>query len=325
MKSILHLASLALFAVSLAAIADPASPDTYPNKPIRIIVPFPAGGSADTLSRIIGQKMTESWGQQVLVDNRPGAGGNIGTDAAAKSAPDGYTLLLTPSSIASNPSLYRKLPYDPVKDFVPVAEVGWTPMILVVHPSVPANSVKELIALAKSKPGQINYASAGNGTTNHLAGEVFKHMAGIDLVHIPYKGNPLAVLDVLSGQVPVMFDFVITSLPHVKAGKLRALAVTDAKRIPQLPDVPTVSESGVPGFEAGTWFAVFAPAGTPQALVTKLNKEIVRILNLPDVKERLYQQGAEPRPSTPAQLAKHLQQDMAKWAKQIKEVAIHLD
>ena len=325
MKSMLRFTSLALFAVLSAGMADNAFPQAYPSKPIRIIVPFPAGGSADTLSRTIGQKLTESWGQQIVVENRPGASGNIGTDAAAKSAPDGYTLLMTPSSIASNPSLYPKLAYDPVKDFVPVSEVAWTAMILVVHPSVPANSVKELIALAKSKPGQLNYASAGRGTTNHLAGELFKYMAGIDMVHIPYKGNPLAVLDVLSGQVSVMFDFMITSLPHVKAGKLRALAVTDAKRSPQLPDVPTVSEAAVPGFEAGTWFAVFAPTGTPAAIVTQLNKEIVRILNLPDIKERLFQLGAEPRPSTPEQLATHLKQDMEKWAKLIKEANIRVD
>jgi len=325
MKSILRFTSLALFGVLFAGMAHNAFPQAYPNKPVRIIVPFPAGGSADTLARTIGQKLTESFGQQVLIDNRPGAGGNIGTDAAAKSAPDGYTLLMTPSSIISNPSLYSKLSYDPMKDLMPVTEVAWTPNILVVHPSVPANSVKELIALAKSKPGQLSYASGGNGATNHLAGELFKSMTGIDMVHIPYKGNPVAVLDVLNGQVGVMFDFMITSLPHVKAGKLRALAVTGAKRSPQLPDLPTVAEAGVPGFEAGTWFAVLAPAGTPAAIVKQLNNEIVKILNLPDVKERLYQLGAEPRSGTPEQLATLMKQDMAKWAKVIKDANIHID
>lgn len=325
MKSRIPFLNLALLAALFWGMTGTAFSQPYPNKAVRIVVPFPAGGSADTLSRTIGQKLTTKWGQQVVIDNRTGAGGNIGTDVVAKSTPDGYTLLMTPSSIASNPSLYRKLTYDPIKDLTPVAEIAWTPNILVVHPSVPANSVKELIALAKSRPGKLNYASGGNGATNHLAGELFKGMTGINMVHIPYKGNPIAVLDVLAGQVEVMFDFMITSLPHVKAGKLRALAVTGATRSPQLPDMPTVAEAGVPDFEAGTWFAVFAPAGTPPVIVKQLNSDIVNVLNLPEVKERFYQLGAEPRSGTPEQLAALLKRDMTKWAKVIQDAGIRFD
>ncbi|MGQ0663517.1 MAG: Bug family tripartite tricarboxylate transporter substrate binding protein [Pseudomonadota bacterium] len=302
-----------------------AAAQSYPTKPIRFIIPFPAGGSADTIARTIGQKMGQDWSTQVVVENRPGAGGNIGTEAAARSAPDGYTLLMAPSSIAIAPSLYSTLGYDPIRDFAPVTLVGRLPMILVVHPSVPATSVKDLIALAKAKPGQLNYASGGNGATNHLAGELFKSIAGVEMVHVPYRGNPLAMLDVLSGQVPVMFDFMLTAMPHVRADKVRALAVTSLKRSPLFPDLPTVDEAGVPNFEASTWFGVYAPARTPPEIVAKLHGEIVTVLGSPEVKTRLIGLGLELVGSTPDQLGAETKSDVAKWGPIIHRAGIRID
>lgn len=290
-----------------------------------MIIPFPAGGSADTLARLLGQKLTERLGQPFVVDNRPGAGGNIGTDLAAKAPADGYTILVTPSSLAIAPSLYPNLSWDPVRDFVPVVLVASTPNILVVHPSVAANSVQELVALAKSKPGQLNYASGGNGATNHLAGELFKRMTGTEIVHIPYRGNPLAVIDVLNGQVVMMFDFMITSLPHVKAGKLRPLAVTGTKRSPQIPDLPTVAEAGVPGYEASTWFSVMTPTGTPAEAIARLNSEVNTILRMPDVRERLDTLGAEPMGGTPGDVTALIRADLAKWAEVVKAANIKIE
>src|SRR6202171_5945928 len=274
MTMVLHIVARALFIGALAFAASQASAQNYPSRSITVVVPFPAGGSADTLARLIGAQLSESLGQAVVVENKPGAGGNLGTDAVAKAAPDGYTLLLTPSSIAIAPALYAKLPFDPIKDFAPVTLVGSIPMVVVVYPEFPPKTLLELIALAKAKPGEISYASAGNGSTNHLAVELFKIKTGIDMLHVPYRGNPLAVVDVIAGRVPVFFDFVLTGLPHVREGKVRALAVTGAHRPPVLPDVPTVAEAGVPGFEASTWFGVYAPAGTKPAIVQKLNAEI---------------------------------------------------
>jgi tripartite-type tricarboxylate transporter receptor subunit TctC len=314
-----------LLAALVTCAASQAAAQAWPTKPVRMIVPFPAGGSADTLSRLLGPHLTERLGQPFIVDNRPGAGGNIGTDLAAKAAADGYTFLMGVSSIAIAPSLYAKLPWDPVKDFAPVALIASTPNILVVHPAVPANSVAELIALAKAKPGQLNYASGGNGATNHLAGELFKRMTDTDIVHVPYRGNPLAVLDVLSGQVAMMFDFMITSLPHVKAGKLRPLAVTGTKRSHQVPELPTVAEAGVPGYEASTWFAVMAPAGTPVDIVMKLNAALNAVLRLPDVKQRLDTLGAEPLGGTPDDVAALIRADLVKWTEVIKAANIRLE
>ena len=296
---------------------------SYPNKPIRFIVAMPPGGTTDIIARIIGQKLTESWGQQVLVDNRPGASGIVGMEMGAKAVPDGYTIIVTPSNTyAINPSLFKKLPYDVVKDFAPVAVLAQNPFVLLLHPSVPANSVKELIALAKSKPGQINYSSVGIGTAFHLAMEMFKSMAGIDLVHVPYKGAAASLTALLSGEVTVAFDALLTTTPHVKAGRLKALAVTGVKRAPELPNLPTMAEAGLPGYLVMGGFGVFAPAATPKEIVTKLNAEIVKILHMPDVRERFFGLGAEPVGNTPEQFAAIIKSEIAKWAKVIKDANI---
>jgi tripartite-type tricarboxylate transporter receptor subunit TctC len=317
---------LAAVAAALAFIScGEAAAQSWPDKPIHMIVPFPPGGSADTLARLLDDKIQATLRQPIVVDNHPGAGGNLGTDIAAKSPPDGYTFLMTPSSIASQPSLYSKLTWDPVRDFAPVGLVATTPNILVVNTAVPAHSVKELIALAKAQPGRLSYASGGIGATNHLAGELFKRMTDTQIVHVPYRGNPLAVIDVMNGQVTMMFDFMITSLPHVKAGELRALAVTGAKRAPQVPDLPTVSESGVPGYEASTWFAVMAPAGTPGPIIARLNHELNAALTLPDIRKRLDQLGAEPLGGTPDDAARLLKSEIAKWADVIKAAHIQIE
>lgn len=305
--------------------AGPATAQTWPTRTVRFVVPFPAGGSADTLARLLGQKITEPLGQPVVVENKPGAGGNLGTDAVAKSAPDGYTFLMTPSSFASQRSLYANLGWDPVKDFTPVALIASQPHMLEINLSVPAHSVSELIALAKAAPGKLNYASGGVGTTNHLAGELFKRMTGADIVHVPYRGNPLAVVDVLNGQVAMMFDFMITGLPHVKEGRLRALAVTGPHRSPQVPDLPTVIEAGLPGYEAVAWFAVMAPAGTPGDIVNKLNAQLNAALRQTDVLARLDQLGAEPMGGTPDDAAKLLASEIPKWAAVIRAANISLD
>jgi len=328
MRSYVRLAAVAAalaFITTTTTITTGAAAQDWPDHAIRMIVPFPAGGSADTLARLLGQAISKHLAQPIVVDNRPGAGGNIGTEFAAKSAPDGYTFLMTPSSFASQPSLYSNLTWDPVRDFAPVALIATTPNILVVNMAVPAHSVQELVALAKAQPGRLSYASGGVGATNHLAGELFKRMTGTDIVHIPYRGNPLAVVDVMSGQVTMMFDFMITSLPHVKEGKLRALAVTGSKRSPQVPDLPTVAEAGVPGYEASTWFAVMAPAGTPQPMIATLNGEFNAALKQPDIKARLTELGAEPLGGTPDDAAKLLKSEIGKWADVIKAAHIQIE
>ena len=309
----------------LSGFLSAASAQTYPTRAITIIVPFPAGGSADTLARLLGARLSEKFGQPVVVDNKPGVGGNIGTDLVAKAAPDGYTLLLAPSSIAIAPHLYKKLTYDPIKDFAPVTLIGNIPMAVVVNPSFPAKSIKELIALAKEKPGAIDYASAGNGTTNHLAVEQFKQITGIDLTHIPYRGNPLAVLDVIGGRVPVFFDFVLTALPHIRDGKVRVLATTGLKRSEVLPDVPTVDESGVPGFEAGTWFGIYAPAKTPQAIIDKLNTETLAAIADPAIEKRLKGLGVDIIAKGPKELGDLTKSDLAKWGPIVQKAGVKLD
>ncbi len=313
------------FITATTTLTSGAAAQGWPDHAIRMVVPFPAGGSADTLARLLGQTISQHLVQPIVVDNRPGAGGNIGTEFVAKSPPDGYTFLMTPSSFASQPSLYSKLTWDPVRDFAPVALIATTPNILVVNTAVPAHSVQELIALAKAQPGRLSYASGGVGATNHLAGELFKRMTGTDIVHIPYRGNPLAVVDVMSGQVTMMFDFMITSLPHVKEGKLRALAVTGSRRSPQVPDLPTVAEAGVPGYEASTWFAVMAPAETPQPMIAKLNGEINAALKQPNIEARLTELGAEPLGGTPDDAAKLLKTEIGKWADVIKAAHIQIE
>lgn len=307
-----------LFVIGTAAA--PANAQSYPAKPVRMIVPFPAGGATDIVGRLIAQKLSESFGQQVIVDNRGGAGGTIGSDLAAKSPPDGYTMLLgTSSTHAVAPSLYSKLPYDPVKDFSPVTLAATATILLAVHPSVPARSVKELISLAKRQPNALSFASSGNGGISHLVGEQFKSMAAIEMLHVPYKGDTPALVDLVSGQVHLMFGTAVSFLPYVKAGRLNALAVTNPKRSPVVPNVPTVAESGLPGFDALQWFGVFVPAGTPKDIVSRLHGEIIKSLKLPDVRERLASLGAEVVGNSPEQFASFQKADSAKWAKVVKQ------
>ncbi|MBI3938338.1 MAG: tripartite tricarboxylate transporter substrate binding protein [Betaproteobacteria bacterium] len=308
-----------------AAFATDAGAQQYPARPIRFIVTYAAGSGADIVARLIGQKMTEAWGQQVVVDNRAGAGGNIGTELAARATPDGYTIVMCATALVIGPSVYRKLPYHPIRDFSPVTQAVVLPFALVVHPGIAAKSVRELVALARSKPRELHYASIGNATLQHLAGELFRTMSGAEIVHVPYKGTAQYIADLLAGQVAMMFSGVPPVLPHVKGGKLRALAVTTARRTPALPGVPTVAEAGVPGYEVTLWFGVLAPAGTPGAIVRRLNAEIVRILGMADVKERLSAQGAEPAAGTPAQFAAVLKSDMAKYAKLIAQTGIRAE
>jgi tripartite-type tricarboxylate transporter receptor subunit TctC len=291
----------------------------YPDKPIRIVVPFAPGGSTDVLARLVGQKLGERWGQPVLVENRAGAGGNIGADQIAKSAPDGYSLLLGGVPHAISASLYSKLPYDLARDLTAVAEIASFPSAIVLHPSLPAHSVAELIALARARPGQLSFGSAGVGSPNHLALELFDSMAGVRMTHVPYKGSGQLIGDLLAGQVQLASMGTPVALPHVQSGKLRAIAVTGATRSSLLPEVPTVSEAGLPGFEVTSWYGMFGPAGLPANIVAKLNSEIGRAVTGPDVKERLAALGAEPSVKTPDEFARHVREEIAKWAKVVKE------
>ena len=299
---------------SAPASAQPA----YPQKPIRMVVPFPAGGGTDILARLVGQKMSEALGQQIITDNRPGAGGTIGTDVASKAPADGYTIIMVSGSHAINPGLYPKLPYDTVNDFAPITQIATSPGILVVHPALPVKSVRDLITLARAKPGQLNYASAGNGTPPHLAGELFKTMARVDIAHVPYKGNVPAFADMLAGLVSLSFPSMPSAVPHLKSGRLRALGVTTAKRSPAAPDVPTIAESGLPGYESTSWYGMLAPARTPPAIVTRLHDVIVSVLGSPDMKEKLASQGLDPVGNTPQQFAAVIKSEITKWAKVVK-------
>jgi tripartite-type tricarboxylate transporter receptor subunit TctC len=306
----------ALFAVAAGAAAAQAN---YPVKAIRYVVPFPAGGPLDIVARAIGQELTKAWNQPVIVDNRPGAGGNIGADLVAKAPADGYTILMgAVSTHAINVTLYSKLPYDPIKDFAPVTLITSVPNVLVVHPSLPVKNVKDLIALAKAHPGQLNFASGSTGSAGHLAGELFNSMAGVQMTHIPYKGAAPAVIDLIAGHVSLMFDNLSSALPNIKAARVRALAVTTLKRSPLLPDLPTISESGLRGFDISTWFGIFAPAGTPPDVVAKLNGEIVRILHTREMTERLAALGAEPVGNKPDEFAAFIKTEIPKYAKVIK-------
>lgn len=297
----------------------------YPTRSVRMIVPFPAGGSADTLARIVGKKLTERWNQQVVVDNRSGAGGNIGADLLAKSPRDGYTLMMGTVALAISAGLYSKLPFDALKDFASVSMVATVPMILVVHPSVPAKSVKELVALAKASPGKLTYSSAGNGTPSHLAGALFDKMTGVKMVHVPYKGGAPAVVDLIGGQVSLMLDNSLSVPGHIKAGKLRALGVSTKARSRLLPDVPTIIEAGVPGYEFNSWFGIFAPAGTPQAIVAKLYEEVSRILAMNDVQDILRGQGAEPIGSKPEEFSQFFKAEVEKLSRLIVEVGARVE
>jgi tripartite-type tricarboxylate transporter receptor subunit TctC len=310
--------------LAAAALALPAAHgQAYPSKPLRLVVPFPPGGSADILGRALAQKLTEGLGQPVVVENRPGAGTAIAAEAVAKSPGDGYTLMLgTVSSHAINPALNPKLPFDPVRDFTPIAPVASIPFAMLVHPSVPVKDVREFVAYARRQPGRLDYSSAGSGTSNHLAGELFEAITGTHLVHIPYRGSAPALQDLIAGRVALMFDLVLTAAPHVKSGAVRALAVTGAKRSPVLPDLPTVAESGLPGYEVSAWFGVFAPAGVPQPVVARLNAEIVKAMSAPDLHQRLVTQGAEPVTGSPAEFAAYLKSEIAKWAKVTKDAGM---
>ena len=319
------IAGMALVAITSLAPAAFAADANYPNKSIRIIVPFPPGGIADVMSRVFGQKFTDAWNQPVVVENRTGAGGNIGAEVVAKSPPDGYTLVMgTIGTHAVNVSLFSKLPYDPVKDFAPVALVVEADGLLVLHPSVPVKTVKYLIALARARPGQLVYASAGNGTAGHLSGELFKTMSKTDLVHIPYKGNVPALTDVVGGQTSMLFATMPTAMPLARAGRLHALAVTGAQRNPAAPEVPAIAET-LPGFEVTNWIGIFAPAGTSPEIVAKLNAEIMRIMKLPEVQARLVTEGAKSRVNTPAEFGTFQKTEMAKWGKLIREARIAVD
>ena len=302
-----------------------ARAQAYPTKPIRIVVPFPPGGTSDILARAIGQKLAEEWRQQVIVDNRPGAGANIGAEVVAKASADGYTLFLASTIHTINPSLYKKLNYDPVKDFTPVMLVVATSQVLCVHPSLPVKSVKEFIAYSRKRPGELNYSSAGNGSQPHLTAELFKARTGINIVHIPYKGAPPAMTDLLAGQVALTFATAPSAVPHVKAGKLRALGVSTAKRISALPDVPTIAEAGVPGFEAVGWNGLVGPAGMPAAIVDKLNATVTRIVHEPAMSKYLSSQGADPETGTPAEFAAYIKSEIAKWAQVVKDSGAQID
>ncbi|HET6493057.1 MAG TPA: tripartite tricarboxylate transporter substrate binding protein [Burkholderiales bacterium] len=314
-------AGVAAFIMLLAAEAAAQ----YPSRPIRIIVPQSPGASTDLTARLIGQKLSESFKQPVVVDNRPGAGTTHGTDMVVRATPDGYTLLVVASSISINPSIYKKLPYDTLRDLAPVTQLSAFPNMLVVHPSVPVKTVQDLLALAKAKPGQLNYASAGTGTGTHLSAELFKNMTGADMVHVPYKGGGPAVTALIGGQVQLMFGTTVTLLPHVRAGKLRPVAVTTAKRSPAAPDLPTIAESGVPGFDHGPWNGLFTTARTPAPVIARINGEVVKILLSPEVKGVLNKEGAEPVGNTPEQFASVMRSEIAKWAKVIKVAGIKAD
>jgi tripartite-type tricarboxylate transporter receptor subunit TctC len=321
--------SLLFRAVVLAAIASGATvlhAQSYPAKPIRIVVPYPPGGTSDILARLIGAKMTESWGQQVIVESRPGANGNIGAELVARSAPDGYvTMLGDIGTLAISPAIYPKLTFDPAKDFAPVTMVAYSPHILCVHPSVPVKTVKELVALAKSRPGKLNYAAASLGGAPHLAGIEFALRTGVSWEYIPYKGGAQAVAETVAGQSEVLFNGMLATYPHVKSGRLRLLAVSSGKRMSSIPDVPTVAESGLPGFETGSWQGVLAPPGTSRDIVAKLNGEIIRIVNAADMKEKLANQGAEVLTMTPEQFGDFIRKEKARWAKVVKDSGAKFD
>ncbi|MEQ1772341.1 MAG: tripartite tricarboxylate transporter substrate binding protein [Burkholderiales bacterium] len=320
MKNAFWQTALCVCAGATSAFAQP-----YPSKPIRILVGFAAGGPSDVAARTIGQKLTEKWGQQVIIDIRPGAGGNIATELAAKSPPDGYTLLEPAFAHAVNPMLYSKLPFDAMKDFTPILLFASIANLLVVHPSIPAHSVKELVAFAKARPDQLTFGSAGSGTASHFAGELLNMMAGLKITHVPYKGLAPAHVDVMAGQLSMMFGGIVTGVPAVKAGKLRALGVTTKTRWRGIPDVPTISEAGLAGFEVNSWFGLLAPAGTPRDIVTRLNTEVGRSLREPDARERFSSIGAEPMNGTPEEFGDYIKSETAKWAKVIKAANIKVN
>jgi tripartite-type tricarboxylate transporter receptor subunit TctC len=320
------LAPAVTIAAFVALFAESALAQVYPSKPIHLIVPFAAGGGNDNVARLVGKRLADSLGQPVLIDNRPGAGGVVGAELAAKAAPDGYTLFLGGvGSHAINPSLHDKLPYDPIRDFAPVALLAQAPLVLVVHPSVPAGSFPEFVAYARANPGRLNFASNGNGSSSQLAAVMFDSMAGVDMVHVPYKGLSPALADLLSGQVQLMFSSVVAILPHIKAGKLRGLAVTGARRLASMPELPTIAESGFPGYEASSWYGILAPAGTPREIVAKLNAELSKALEQPEVRSSLLAEGAEPAGGSPERFAAHIRSEKERLGKLIRDAKIRLE
>lgn len=312
-------------AALIAGASGDAMAQSFPTRPVRMIVPYPAGGGTDIISRTVAQKLGEKWGQQVIVDNRAGANGIIGTDLAAKSKPDGYTLVVVIATQAINPALYPKIPYNSETDFAPVSLMAQYPFILTTHPSVPAKTVREFIALAKKRPGELSYASSGNGSGPHLGFELFKSMAGINVVHIPYKGAGPANTELISGQVQAFFNNILAGKPHIQSGRLRVIAATSAKRSQAMPEIPTFAESGVPGFDVTGWYALLAPAGTPAAIVNKVQSDTTASLRIPEVTARLSSEGAEPVGSSPEVLARFLQTETQKWAKVVKVANIKID
>lgn len=324
----IHRRTLALLATALvlpcAAMAQTVA--TWPSKPVKWVVPFPPGGAMDVIARTLGERLGQDLGQPFVIENRPGAGGNIGADFVAKQPADGHTIMITSIGMATNKALYAKLNYDPVKDFTPVSLLAVVPNVLVVNAARSADkSVKDVLAHARRAPGKLTYASAGNGTSIHLAGEVFASMAKLQLLHIPYKGSGPAVTDMLGGQVDLMFDSITSARPHIQSGKLQALGVTSARRSSALPDVPTIAEAGMPGYEVSPWFAVFAPAGTPADVVAKLNKSLIAAMHQPETLKKLESVGAEPIGSTPQALAEHLNKELVRWGALIKDRDIRLD
>ncbi len=314
------LAALALIGAGGQAVAQ-----SYPAGPIRVVVPFPAGGGVDSMGRILGQKLTEALGRQIIIENRPGANGMIGSEFVARSAKDGYTLLVNGANFVTTPSLYGKVTYDPLRDFDAVSLVALAPNVLVVHPSLPVKSVKELIALARARPGQIQYASSASGSTPHLAAELFKTMTKTDLLHVPYRGTGPAITALLSGEVSVMFMPALAAVPYVKSGRLRALAVTSRERLPALSELPTVAESGLKGYESSQWYGVLAPAGTPADILDLLNSQVAKIMRTPDMKQRMTDSGSLAVGSTREAFTAHLREEFAKWAKIIKQSGARVD
>ncbi len=319
-------ASIVLAALAIAATGLVHAQDAYPTRPIRMLVPFSPGGASDTAARVVGQQLAPRFGQQIVIENRPGAGGVIGTEIAARATPDGYTLLMgSNTEVVINPNLYKKLPYDTQRDFMPISLVADTPLILVVNPSVPVKSVQELIALAKAKPGVLNYASSGNGSTVQLAGEMFKSMAGVNIRHIPFNGSAPAVIQTIAGETQLVIPAMPAALQQARSGKLRALAVTTAKRVSAAPELPTVAESGVPGYEITIWNGLLAPAGTPKPVLDRLYTELLKVLAMPEVKQSFTNIGAEVVTSTPAQFAAFIKSDLAKYAKVVKDADVKID
>jgi tripartite-type tricarboxylate transporter receptor subunit TctC len=316
MKFLASLAALLLAVASPLASAQPAQ--GWPSKPVKILFGFPAGSATDIIARNVGQKLSEKWGQPVVIDNRPGAGGNLGSELAAKAPPDGYTIFFGTVANAISASYYSKLNYDYLKDFTPITLVATTPLVLVANPSVPVSSVKELIAYAKANPGKLNFGSGGTGTSNHLAGEMFKTYTGTDMVHVPYKGTPAAHADLLSGQIGLLFDNIVSVMGHLKSGKVKAIAVTSAARAPSLPDVPTVAESGVPGFEAVSWIGALVPVGTPKEIVDRIHADLVVVLGMPDVREKLAASGAVLVGNSQQEFAAWNRNEIDKWSRAVK-------